>query len=82
MLNVPTLFGTKEQVVYNPLFTAFIAYVFTGMAISSNGKMNNFAPFLSFVCPSSFLWTTSSRMETRDGSCPIGVHPNIREEYA
>jgi hypothetical protein len=82
MLNVPTLFGTNEHAVYNQLFAAFIAYVFTEMAISSNGKMNNLVPFLSFVCPSSFLWTTSSRMETRDGSCLIGVHPNIREEYA
>ncbi|MCL6584929.1 MAG: hypothetical protein K6T72_00160 [Anoxybacillus sp.] len=41
------------------------------MAISSHEKTDNLAPLFSFVCPSFFLWATSSRMEIRDGSCLI-----------
>ncbi|TCJ87894.1 UNVERIFIED_ORG: DDE family transposase [Anoxybacillus amylolyticus] len=49
-LNVPTLFGTTENAVYNQLFAAFIAYVLLRWLYDQTKKQTNVSlSFISFV---------------------------------
>ncbi|MED4871323.1 transposase, partial [Geobacillus stearothermophilus] len=49
-LNVPTLFGTTENAVYNQLFAAFIAYVLLRWLYDQTKKRTNVSlSFISFV---------------------------------
>ncbi|KMY57632.1 transposase [Geobacillus stearothermophilus] len=49
-LNVPTLFGTTENAVYNQLFGAFIAYVLLRWLYDQTKKQTNVSlSFISFV---------------------------------
>jgi IS4 transposase len=68
-LNVPTLFGTTENAVYNQLFAAFIAYVLLRWLYDQTKKTDERLSFLHFVRSPFFLWAASSRLEIRDGRC-------------
>ncbi|KAF6510088.1 Mobile element protein [Geobacillus stearothermophilus] len=50
-LNVPTLFGTTENAVYNQLFAAFIAYVLLRWLYdqTKNGRTSLFPSFRLFA---------------------------------
>lgn len=49
-LNVPTLFGTTENAVYNQLFAAFIAYVLLRWLYDQTKKQTNVSlSFISFA---------------------------------